>query len=94
MTSLFPRSEHLAHELPPGTPVCVRQVIERRGRNTEREVCGVVVAWEQRPTGSWFAHGKNDKLWLSRLKLRKVDGDVTVLVMDDASTIARIEAVR
>jgi hypothetical protein len=58
----------------------------------EAEVVGAVEAWEDRPTGSWHAHGKYDKLWLRRLKLRKADGEITLLVIDDATRIARIEA--
>lgn len=80
-----------ASTFPPGTPVCVRQVVERRVRSITSEVVGVVEAWEELPTGSWFAHGKNDKLWLMRLKLRKLDGELTLLVIDDRTEIARLE---
>ena len=76
---------------PPGTPVCVRETIERRGRPIQVETVGVVEAWEELPTGSWYAHGKKDRLQLRRLVLRKVDGEKTVLVVDDGTTIARLE---
>lgn len=76
---------------PPGTPVRVVQRIERRGKPYESEVVGMVESWENQPTGSWFAHGKNDRLWLQRLRLRKADGEATVLVIDDHTSIARIE---
>lgn len=82
--------ERISTEFPPGTPVCVRQVVSRRGQDMDTEVVGVVASWEDRPTGSWHAHGKNDKLWLTRLKLRKADGEVTLLVVDDRTTIARL----
>lgn len=79
---------------PPGTPVCVKQQVRRRKvmGPFEAEVVGVIEAWEDRPTGSWHAHGKDDKLWLKRLKLRKADGEITLLVIDNATQIARIEA--
>lgn len=77
---------------PPGTPVCVRQTVRRRGRSYEAEVVGTVEAWEDLPTGSWFAHGRQAKLWLKRLKLRKVDDEVTLLVIDDSTAIAKLEA--
>ena len=79
---------------PPGTPVCVKQQVRRREAmgSYETEVVGVVEAWEDRPTGSWYAHGKENKLWLKRLKLRKADGEITLLVIDDATQIAKIEA--
>ena len=79
---------------PPGTPVCVKQKVRRREvlGSYEAEVVGVVEAWEEHPTGSWYAHGKDDKLWLKRLKLRKADGEITLLVIDNATQIAKIEA--
>lgn len=78
---------------PQGTPVRVRQVTRRRDGSYRAESVGVVEAWENRPTGSWYAHGKNDKLWLKRLKLRRADGEVTLLVIDDATSIAKLEPV-
>lgn len=76
---------------PAGTPVRVVQTTPRRESSYQAESVGVVEAWEDRPTGSWFAHGKNDKLWLRRLKLRKADGEITLLVIDDATSIAKLE---
>jgi len=78
-------------EFPPGTPVRVRSHTQRRGRSLEAEVVGVVESWEILPTGSWFSHGKKDRLWLRRLKLRKVDGEITFLVIDDGTSVARLE---
>lgn len=78
--------------LPPGTPVVVRQSVDRRGAPIDSEVIGVVEAWEEQPTGSWYARGRHDKLWLKRLRLRKLDGEITVLVIDDSTTIARLAA--
>ena len=75
---------------PPGTPVCVGETVPRRNRDTRTEVVGVVESWESLPTGSWFAQGKGDKLWLPRLKLRKHDGELTLIVVDDATQIARL----
>jgi len=77
---------------PPGTPVCVSETTRRRDQSIQTRVIGVVDAWEDMPTGSWFAHGKNDKLWLKRLRLRKADGETTVLVVDDGTSIAKLEA--
>jgi len=78
-------------EFPAGTPVCVRQSVRRRDRDSVCEVVGVVDSWERLPTGSWFARGKYHKLWLARLKLRKADGEISLLVIDDATEIARLE---
>ena len=77
---------------PPGTPVCVTEITQRRDDPIETRIIGVVQSWEEMPTGSWFARGKDDKLWLKRLRLRKADGEITLLVIDDGMTIARLEA--
>ena len=77
---------------PPGTRVRVGQMIDHRSDPIAAEVTGVVEAWEESPTGSWHAHGKNGKLWLSRLKLRKEDGELTLLVIDETTTIIKLEA--
>ncbi len=77
---------------PPGTPVRVTQTLDRRGQDWTSEVVGVVEAWEHAPTGSWLAKGKQGKLWLKRLVLRKADGEITSLVVDRGTSIARIEA--
>lgn len=53
--------------------------------NTQVE--GTIVSCEAEPTASWFAHGKNDQVWLLRLRLRKVDGELTTLNLDDRSVV-------
>ena len=90
MISNHPQSlpEHL---FPLGTPVCITEKIRRRDRTTETRTCGTVEEWEELSTGSWFAQGKYDRLWLRRLKLRKVDGEFSLLVVDDATSIAKLE---
>lgn len=77
---------------PPGTLVQVRQITERRVEPLVAETRGVVEAWQKQPTGSWYAHSKNNKLWLSRLWLRKVDGELTALVLDDTTQVTRVES--
>ncbi|MFQ5495471.1 MAG: hypothetical protein ACE5EX_08825, partial [Phycisphaerae bacterium] len=84
---------------PQGTPVRVTQTIRRRDRDYRIEVVGTVEAWDTAPTGSWYAKGKpawsgdeGPRLWLNRLVLRKVDGELTSLVVDDATQIARLDA--
>ncbi len=41
-------------------------------------------------TGSWFAHAKDDQLWLDRLELRLDDGEITVLNLDQYTAIEAI----
>lgn len=78
-------------KFPPGTPVRVRQVVERRRDSIEVEIVGTIESWDELPTGSWHAHGRHDRLWLKRLKLRKADGELTLLVIDDLTAIAKLE---
>ena len=68
------------NRLAPGTRVTVTQQVQKRRWTTE--VTGTVLAFEQRKTGSWFAHGKDDKLWLDRLVLEKDDGEIVTVNLD------------
>ncbi len=81
-------------DFPPGTPVRIRQTVDLHRSSVTNETVGVVESWEDQPTGSWYAHGKNDKLWLTRLKLRKADGEQTLLVINPHTTIAKLEAAK
>jgi len=76
---------------PPGTPVRVRELTVRRGKPIEAETIGMVEEWDELPTGSWYAHGKDDRLWLRRLKIRKLDGEISLIVLDDGTSIAKLE---
>lgn len=81
-------------DFPPGTPVRIRQTVDFYCDSVTKETVGVVESWEDQPTGSWHAHGKDNKLWLTRLKLRKEDGEQTLLIMDQHTTIAKLEAAK
>lgn len=48
---------------------------------------GTVVAFAQEKTGSWYAHSKDHKLWLDRLKLRKDDGELVYVNLDQYSSV-------
>ena len=77
----------IQNDLKPGVRVKVVQQIAARDYSWSAEVRGVVVEYEQRQTGSWFAHAKNDKLWLDRLVIRKDDGEITTLNLDAFSKV-------
>ena len=70
-------------QLKPGVRVKVTQQIAARDYSWSADVSGTVVQFEQKKTGSWFAHSKNDKLWLDRLVIKKDDGEITTLNLDD-----------
>lgn len=77
----------LQTDLPPGTKVKVTQQIAARDYTWTSEIVGTVLGYEQKQTGSWYAHSKNDKLWLDRLMLRKDDGELITLNLDDYSHV-------
>ena len=77
----------LRNQLKPGARVKVTQQIAARDYTLTSEIHGTITAYEQKPTGSWFAHSKDDKLWLDRLVVRKDDGEISTLNLDDYSHI-------
>ena len=73
--------------LQPSQRVRVTQNIRARDAVWSTSVEGRVLSCEPHPTGSWFAHGKNDRLWLQRLRLEKPDGEIVDLILDDGSEV-------
>jgi hypothetical protein len=69
-------------EFKPGQRVRITQQIPQRDDVWVTHIEGQVVKAEQRKTGSWFAHSRDDKLWLDRLVLRKDDGEIVVINLD------------
>ena len=69
-------------DVKPGQKLRVRQEIDRREGNWVREIVGVVQEVTMQPTGSWYAHSKDDKFWLARIMLRKDDGELSLLNVD------------
>jgi hypothetical protein len=74
-------------KLTPGMKVKITQQLAARDYSWSTIVRGTVVEFSQKQTGSWYAHSKNDKLWLDRLTLRKDDGEISTLNLDDYSLI-------
>lgn len=79
-------------ELKPGMQVEVTQQIPQRDDTWTNLVRGTVVKYEQVKTGSWFAHAKDDRLWLDRLTLKTDDGEIVVLSLDNNSVVELIPA--
>lgn len=71
----------------PGMRVKVTQQVPHRDEAWTSTVEGEVVSYQQAKTGSWYAHSKDDKLWLERLELRKDDGEIVILNLDQYSRI-------
>ncbi len=80
-------------QIQPGTQVRVEQRIVHRRGAYPTVVEGEVLSHDMEPTGAWYAHGKNDKLWLARLRIKKADGEISVLNLDSNSVITVIKPV-
>jgi hypothetical protein len=74
-------------EIRPGQRIRVFQEIERREGNWTHETVGTVLAIDAEETGSWHARGKTDKLWLTRIRLRKDSGEITTIVSDQRTRL-------
>lgn len=79
--------DSIRKKLTPGATVRVTQQIPHRDRAWTEETRGTVVSYEQKQTGSWYAHSKDDKLWLDRLLIRKPDGELLTLNLDEYSHV-------
>ena len=54
---------------------------------TTTTVEGEILRFGQQKTGSWYAHAKDDRLWLDRLELRKDDGELVTCNLDQYSRV-------
>ena len=75
----------------PSQRVRVLQTIHTREGDWRHSGEGEVLSVESKPTGSWFAHGKGDKLWLTRLRIRKEDGELVDLVLYRDSVVTVLD---
>jgi hypothetical protein len=73
--------------LKPAARVRVTQQLPQNNTVWTTTIEGTVLRYRQAKTGSWFAHAKEDKLWLDRLELRKDDGELVTLNLDSYSVI-------
>lgn len=83
-------SAHMAgllNNYAPGTRVRVTQQIPFAKGTVSTVIEGTILRFGQQKTGSWFAHGKDDKLWLDRLELKKADGELVVCNLDQYSHV-------
>ena len=65
----------------------VSQQIPRQSTTWTTSVEGVVRRFGQQKTGSWFAHSRDEKLWIDRLELEKDDGEIVVCNLDELSRV-------
>ncbi len=74
-------------EIKIGQRIRVRQEIARREGAWETVVEGEVLSIQPEKTGSWYAHSKDDQFWLLRIRLRKPDGEITTLNVDQYTNV-------
>jgi len=70
-----------------GSRVRVSQQLMLNDSASVTSVEGVVQRVGQQKTGSWFAHGRDKKLWLDRVEVRKDDGEIVVVNLDQYSRV-------
>ena len=70
-----------------GKRVRVTQQLAQRDRTWTNTTEGVITRYHQAKTGSWFAHAKDDQLWLDRLELKLDDGEIAILNLDQYTVI-------
>ena len=74
----------------PGQRVRVTQQMPRRVQGWSNAIEGVITRYQQAKTGSWFAHSKDDQLWLDRLEVRLDDGEIVILNLDQYSVLETV----
>ena len=80
--------------LQPGIRVRVTHTVRRTGADWNSSVTGEVLSCAEEDTGSWFAHGPRGKVVLRRLRLRKDDGELTTLTLDQRSLVEVLQPIR
>lgn len=77
----------LAAQIKAGMRVRVTQRLSFGGKGMETVVEGEVLRFGQQKTGSWFAHSRDDKLWIDRIEMKKDDGELVVCNLDQHSVV-------
>ncbi len=72
----------------------VVQQMPHRDQTWTNTLEGVITRLQQSKTGSWFAHSKDDHLWLDRMELRLDDGELVILNLDQYTVIEPVDAAR
>lgn len=75
----------------PGTRIRVTQQIPFGKGTITTTVEGVILRFGQQKTGSWYAHARDDKLWLDRLELKKDDGELATINLDQYSRVELLD---
>ena len=82
---------NIAKLIEPGQRGIVTQQIPQRDTVWTTAIQGTVERVEQRKTGSWYAHSRDNKLWLDRLVIRKDDGEIVMCNLDPYTHVQVVE---
>ena len=74
-------------KLTPGQRVRITQQVPRQSGTMTITIEGIVVSTGRGKTGSWFAHGKDDKVWLDRVEVRRDTGEMVVCNVDQYTKV-------
>jgi len=86
---LSPEQKTLNYQ--PGSLVRVTQQIPRRLDTNTTTVTGKVIRQERQCSGSWYARNKRARVWLDRLIIQKVDGEITILNLDEYTVVELLQ---
>lgn len=75
-----------------GTRVRVTQQVVTGRATTTTSVEGEVVRAGRQKTGSWFAHARDKKVWVDRVVIRRDDGELVTLNLDQYSRVEVLES--
>ena len=76
----------------PGQRVRITQQMPFGQRTMTTTVEGVIVRFGQQKTGSWFAHARDNKVWMDRIELEKDDGERVICNLDQYSAVEVLAA--
>lgn len=81
----------MADQFLPGQRVQITTQIPQRSRVWTSQITGIVLRYEQRKTGSWYAHAKDGKLWLDRLVIKREDGEIVMCNLDQYTRVELLD---
>jgi hypothetical protein len=79
-------------EYQPGQRVRITQQIPFGQRTLTTMVEGVILRSGQQKTGSWFAHSRDNKVWMDRLEIQKDDGELVTINLDQYSAVEVLDS--
>lgn len=80
----------LFNELKPGDQVALRHEVKVGSRRWMSQTAGTVVKTERRRQGLHFRRNPDDKVFADLIVLRRADGELTTVAIDEFSELRRV----